>query len=115
MTVVALLSSLGCLPDPAFPLEPTLTFQSISTREDGTATLTVAFTDGDGNVGLTQADTLPPFCQSCEHHYNLVGQYEELVDSAWRSPPFLFLLLTGCPWRNPPGQALPSMGQLKLN
>lgn len=105
MAVVALSSSIGCLPDPAFPLEPTLTFKSLSTREDGTATLTLAFTDGDGNVGLTQADTLPPFCQTCEHHYNLVGQYEEWVDSGWRSPTLLVPYAYRVPVAEPTGSS----------
>lgn len=105
MAVVALSSSIGCLPDPAFPLEPNLTFQSLSTREDGTATLTLAFTDGDGNVGLTQADTLPPFCQTCEHHYNLVGQYEEWVDSVWRSPTLLVPYAYRVPVAEPTGSS----------
>ena len=105
MAVVALSSSIGCLPDPAFPLEPTLTFQSLATSEDGTATLTLAFTDGDGNVGLTQADTLPRFCQTCEHHYNLVGRYEEWVDSAWRSPTLLVPYAYRVPVAEPTGSS----------
>ena len=115
MVLLILACSVGCLPDPAYPLEPTLTFQSLATQEDGTATLTLAFTDGDGNVGLTQADTLPPFCQTCEHHYNLVGEYEEWVDNAWRSPPFSFPTLTGFQLQSPRVRVLPSMGQLTLN
>jgi hypothetical protein len=45
-----------------YPDEPALAAESLVPHSDGTATLTLRFTDGDGNVGLTQADTLPPFC-----------------------------------------------------
>ena len=70
---LATLGLASCLPESQYEDEPTLAFERFETRADGTATMTLAFTDGDGNVGLTQADTLPPFCQTCAHHYNLVG------------------------------------------
>ena len=59
----------GCLPDPMFPDEPTLSFDSFEAMDNGTATMTLGFTDGDGNVGLSQGDTLPPFCATCPHHF----------------------------------------------
>ena len=83
---LATLGLASCLPEAQYEDEPTLAFERFETRADGTATMTLAFTDGDGNVGLTQADTLPPFCQTCVHHYNLVGEYQEWKDTSWRVP-----------------------------
>ena len=114
LAVVILLSSIGCLPDPSYPLEPTLTFQSLVTKGDGSATLTLAFTDGDGNVGLTQADTLPPFCQTCDHHYNLVAHYEEWVDSTWLTPILLVPYAYRVPVAQPTGSSPALDGIIEL-
>lgn len=73
----------GCLPEPSFPDEPSLSFVSFDLREDGSRALILAFTDGDGDVGLDQGDTLPPFCPSCAFHQNLKCEYDELRDGVW--------------------------------
>ena len=62
----------------------------------------IGFTDGDGN-GLAQADTLAPFCPTCEHHQNLrIPQGEILHGWKLTQPdagqiPFY----RGIPWRPP--------------
>ena len=73
----------GCLPEPQYPLEPVIDFVSMELTESGGRELVLSFTDGDGDVGLGQGDTLPPFCATCEHHQNLKLEYEELRDGAW--------------------------------
>ena len=67
--------------------------------------MTLAFTDGDGNVGLTQADTLPPFCQTCAHHYNLVGEYQEWKDTSWRVPTLIVPYAYRVPVAEPTGSS----------
>ncbi|MDL2296501.1 hypothetical protein LJC68_06880 [Bacteroidales bacterium OttesenSCG-928-B11] len=39
--------------------------------------LSFTFTDGDGDVGLSESDTLPPFNRGSEHHYNFILSYYE--------------------------------------
>ena len=74
----------GCLPEPAYPDEPTLSFVSFEPTATGGRELVVAFTDGDGDLGLDQADTLAPdFCASCPFHQNLHCEYEELQNGEW--------------------------------
>ena len=51
---LAAISLFACLPDPEFSEVPTLAFESLVTQPDGRATLTLRFTDGDGNVGLSR-------------------------------------------------------------
>ena len=46
----------GCLKSEEFPPEPTLTFTSLSIRPDS-ALVEFAFSDGDGNFGLSGSDT----------------------------------------------------------
>lgn len=73
----------GCLPEPNFPDEPLITFQSFDLTPGGGRELVIGFSDGDGNVGLAQGDTLAPFCPACEHHQNLKCEYQEWRDTAW--------------------------------
>ncbi|MDR2979911.1 MAG: hypothetical protein LBV02_05690 [Bacteroidales bacterium] len=40
-------------------------------------TLSFTFTDGDGDVGLSEADTMSPFDRNSEYHYNLYIFYYE--------------------------------------
>ena len=79
----ALLPLAGCLPEPNFPDEPIIEFQSFDLSAGGGRELVIGFSDGDGNVGLGQADTLAPFCPTCEFHQNLKCEYQEWRDTAW--------------------------------
>lgn len=79
----ALLPICGCLPEPNFPDEPLIEFQSFDLSGSGGRELVIGFSDGDGNVGLAQGDTLAPFCATCEHHQNLKCEYQEWRDSVW--------------------------------
>lgn len=73
----------GCLPEPAYPDTPVLTFVALEPTAAGGRALVLAFTDGDGDVGLDSGDTLGVFCPTCEHHYNLRCEYEELRNGVW--------------------------------
>ena len=101
----AILWLVACLPERQYADEPTLAFESFEPRNDGTATMTLRFTDGDGNVGLTQADTLPPFCPTCLHHHNLIGEYQEWRDSAWHVPELIVPYAYRVPVAEPTGSS----------
>lgn len=74
----------GCLPEPAYPDEPQVAFVSFDESPGGGRELVLEFSDGDGDFGLDQGDTLAPdFCATCPHHQNLHCEYEELRDSGW--------------------------------
>jgi hypothetical protein len=73
-----------CLPEPNLPDNPLIEFQSFELNADGSRELVITFTDGDGDVGLAQNDTLAPhFCADCEYHYNLKCEYQELQGGTW--------------------------------
>lgn len=74
---------IGCLPEVQYPDEPQIEFTSFEMQGDGSRELVISFTDGDGDVGLSQADTIPPFCPTCEFHQNLHCDYEEWQGEMW--------------------------------
>lgn len=77
----------SCRPESEFPNEPEIKFESfIQENDEGqeVATLTFSFTDGDGNLGLDQADTTGNFCiDSCFYYYNLFCNYYEKQEGEW--------------------------------
>jgi hypothetical protein len=72
-----------CSPEPAFPNEPEISLLSFELQSDGSRELILQFSDGDGDLGLSQADTMPPFCASCEFHQNLHCDYQEWRGEEW--------------------------------
>lgn len=65
----------GCSRDDDYPVEPVLEYSGFLFRAnpEGQVTegvLVLEFTDGDGNMGLGQADTLPPFHYGGAYYYN---------------------------------------------
>tara|TARA_B110000503_G_scaffold26813_1_gene42398 strand:- start:4891 stop:5463 length:573 start_codon:yes stop_codon:yes gene_type:complete len=73
----------GCLPEPAFPNEPEIALVSFDLQLNGSRELIIQFSDGDGDLGLSQGDTVPPFCATCEFHQNLHCDYQEWRNEEW--------------------------------
>ena len=77
----------SCLPEVNYPPEPVIAFQKLDTSSDPTK-MYIDFTDGDGNIGLDQSDTLAPYCpDTCIYYYNLFLEYYELQSGAWTHIP----------------------------
>jgi len=70
-------------PTPVSPT-PQITFQSVQQINYGVQyndsfDFTINYSDGDGDIGLSQSDTLPPFNPGSAYYYNLyVDYYEKL-------------------------------------
>ena len=79
----------SCLPEPNYPIEPAIRFLAFDISEDNSAVLSIEFTDGDGNLGLNSSDIFPPFCSTCEHHFNLMCEYDELRNGEWTHIPLI--------------------------
>ena len=84
--MLALLLISGCEPPVSLPPEPHLTSIDLSTAGD-IGTLVLGFEDGDGNFGLSPADTVDAFCPTCPFHHNIFCEYEELRDGIWTPVP----------------------------
>ncbi len=75
LAVAAVWFSHGCTDDYDYPLEPVLSYQEfvLLKNPEGQITrgiLMLEFTDGDGDIGLGQADTLPPYHLGGDYYYN---------------------------------------------
>jgi len=71
---------MSCKPIVKYPDEPALFFKTLNTQ---TLELVVDFTDGDGNFGLNNGDTQPPFDPTSIHHYNYYLQVLTRDSGKW--------------------------------
>jgi hypothetical protein len=82
--------AMGCLDRKEYPITPQITysgfqlFQNVA-GNDSVAIIQVAFTDGDGNIGLNQGDTLAPY--TGQFYFNCFIEYYELQNGVWVKPP----------------------------
>lgn len=79
--VVAGISS--CLKPVSYPVEPFITYKEFAAVGDS-ANLYIEFTDGDGDIGLTENEIYPPYDSSSIYYYNLFIKYFEKVDGVWQ-------------------------------
>ncbi|HPF00599.1 MAG TPA: hypothetical protein PKY63_08040 [Bacteroidales bacterium] len=75
LTAILGIAFFGCIEQREYPIEPAITFKSFATMKsvaghDSIGYLTIEFTDGDGDVGLAQSDTLPPYNPGSNFYYN---------------------------------------------
>ncbi len=71
--------TIGCLKPEEYPNEPIIAFESFTQLSDS-GILLVSFTDGDGNVGLAEGDTMNEFSPGNKYHHNYFVEYWEKVD-----------------------------------
>lgn len=69
----------SCLKPEKFPDEPIIAYESFTQLSDS-GILVVSFTDGDGNIGLAESDTLNEFSPTNKYHHNFFVEYWEKVD-----------------------------------
>lgn len=72
----------SCVKNEEYPVEPVITFKNFYKLQDSTMTdnkglLVFSFTDGDGDIGLSDDDTIAPFDSSSSFYYNLFIHYYE--------------------------------------
>ena len=69
----------SCLKPEEFPLEPIIKFEQFTAYQDS-GVVVISFTDGDGDIGLKESDTLGDFSPNETFHHNLFIQYYEKDD-----------------------------------
>jgi len=82
-----LIALASCQEKVEYPVEPHITYNGIAYLMNADSTLTgevvlsINYTDGDGDLGLDDADTLYPFGPNDPHYYNLLIDYIGPTDS----------------------------------
>ena len=89
LVLISVLLLYSCRKLEDFPVEPYIEFVSITKIDNGTAVddkaiLKFFFTDGDGDIGLSQSDTLPPFDTSSVYYYNFFIDYFEKQNGVFK-------------------------------
>lgn len=69
----------SCFDNPNYPDEPVLTYKDFVIEGDS-ADLSFEFTDGNGDIGLSDDQVAPPYDQGSYYYYNLYVQYWEKDD-----------------------------------
>jgi len=78
-----------------YPIEPRIEYQGFTYLFNADSTFTgegivsFSYTDGDGDLGLDEGDTLPPFGFRDAHYYNMVIDYLKCVDGEFVKTPLL--------------------------
>lgn len=92
--LLLLFGSFGCQESVDFPDEPEIEFKSFERNDDGSADLTIEFTDGDGDIGLNEGDTTGKYAPGKKYFHNLFVHYYEKQDGEWvkrdLNPPYFY-------------------------
>lgn len=85
----------ACQEKMEYPIEPHITYEGLAYVMNADSTLTgevvlsIGYTDGDGDLGLDDADTLYPFGPNDPHYYNMIIDYLKWNGSAFVETPLL--------------------------
>jgi hypothetical protein len=74
----------GCLKPQEYPAEPIIEFVSFQSFNDS-GLVTFKFTDGDGDVGLGENETSPPYDTASKFYHNVFISYYEKVNGQWQA------------------------------
>ncbi|MDX1349075.1 MAG: hypothetical protein R3279_02445 [Putridiphycobacter sp.] len=72
----------SCFKKENYPIEPVVAFDTfIVDANTGKAQIVFEFTDGDGDIGLLESDTLAPYDKAGSNYFNFFLTYYEKDDS----------------------------------
>ncbi len=113
--VLAVLLALatGCIKRETFPPEPVIKYKSFGQFGDS-ASLVISFTDGDGDIGLNDSDSDPPFNTGSPYYHNLFLEYEELRQGVWTPVSLALPLRYRIPRITPTGQNKALEGEIAV-
>ena len=85
----------SCQKPVEYPIEPKIEYQGFTylinadSTFSGEGIIAFSYTDGDGDLGLDDSDTLPPFGFHDTHYYNMVIDYLKCVNGEFVKMPLL--------------------------
>ena len=90
-----LLAVFSCQKPVEYPVEPHIAYEGFTYLFDddstfsGEGVIRFSYTDGDGDLGLDDTDTLPPFGLHDAHYYNMEIDYLKAVNGVFVPTPLL--------------------------
>lgn len=94
LSLLALLFT-SCQKPVEYPVEPRIAYEGFTYLMDaegnfsGEGVVSFSYTDGDGDLGLDDADSLAPFGINDAHYYNLVVDYMKAENGVFVKTPLL--------------------------
>jgi len=85
----------SCQKPVEYPIEPKIAYEGFTylinadSTFSGEGIISFSYTDGDGDLGLDDSDTLPPFGFHDAHYYNMVIDYMKCVNGEFVKTPLL--------------------------
>jgi hypothetical protein len=85
----------SCQKPVEYPVEPEIAYEGFTylinadSTFSGEGIISLSYTDGDGDLGLDDSDTLPPFGFNDAHYYNMVVDYLKCVNGEFVKTPLL--------------------------
>jgi hypothetical protein len=90
------LAALSCQKPVEYPIEPKIAYEGFTylfnadSTFSGEGVISFSYTDGDGDLGLDDADTLPPFgFRDAHYYYNMMIDYLKCVNGEFIKTPLL--------------------------
>lgn len=108
-----------CRKPEEFPIEPAIEFVKFTKIASGNSIddkgiLTISFTDGDGDIGLSESDTLPPFDTASVYYYNFFIDYFEKKNGTFTKVDLPFSINSRIPVLNTSGSTKPLKGTIDI-
>ncbi|MBR4468380.1 MAG: hypothetical protein IKS53_03580 [Bacteroidales bacterium] len=85
----------ACQKQVEYPIEPKITYEGFTylmnpdSTFSGEGIISFSYTDGDGDLGLDESDTLPPFGFHDTYYYNMVVDYLKSENGVFVKTPLL--------------------------
>ncbi len=116
---ILMITLINCRKPEEFPIEPKIEFVSLTKIPtpngiDDKGILTISFTDGDGDVGLSESDTLSPFDTSSVYYYNFFIDYFEKKQGVYTKVDLPFSINSRIPVLNSSGSTKPLKGTIEI-
>ena len=89
------LATVACQKPVEYPVEPKIAYEGFTylfnadSTFSGEGVISFSYTDGDGDLGLDDSDTLSPFGFNDAHYYNMVVDYLKCVNGEFVKTPLL--------------------------
>lgn len=117
--IILLLAFSSCKPEDSFPVEPYIEYVSFTKIQntagiDEKGILKFSFTDGDGDIGLSDDDSEPPFDSSSMYYYNFFITYFEKQHGVYEEIELALTNNSRIPIINPDEKARSINGEIEM-